>query len=146
MLVEAELDFATAMLGLPADPRFAETRQRPLAFLTQAREDLRGCVSVPLPKPGGPVLARRPRCWQQRHGAALVLRQLLSLQVATEAPSHQPSGKLRHWLQKLQMAKKTVSQASRARGFRGVTHHMVAGGLLHPGSGANPPFLPTTGD
>ncbi|XP_009633775.1 interferon lambda-3-like [Egretta garzetta] len=70
MLVEAELDFATAMLGLPADPRFAETRQRPLAFLTQAREDLRGCV-------------------------------------ATEAPSHQPSGKLRHWLQKLQMAKKT---------------------------------------
>uniref|UniRef100_A0A8C0BG77 IFNL3 protein n=1 Tax=Buteo japonicus TaxID=224669 RepID=A0A8C0BG77_9AVES len=27
--------------------------------------------------------------------------------MATEAPSHQPSGKLRHWLQKLQTAKKT---------------------------------------
>ncbi|NXX14469.1 IFNL3 protein, partial [Podargus strigoides] len=70
MLVEAELDLATTMLQLPATPRFAETRQRPLAFLTQAREDLRGCV-------------------------------------ATEAPSHQPSKKLAHWLQKLQMAKKT---------------------------------------
>ncbi|NWH52183.1 IFNL3 protein, partial [Fregata magnificens] len=70
MLVEAELDLATAMLGLPAAPRFAKTRQQPLAFLTQAREDLRGCMAM-------------------------------------EAPSHQPSGKLRHWLQKLQMAKKT---------------------------------------
>ncbi|NXS39845.1 IFNL3 protein, partial [Balaeniceps rex] len=70
MLVEAELDLATAMLGLPATPRFAETRQRPLAFLSQAREDLRDCM-------------------------------------AREAPSHQPSGKLRHWLQKLQLAKKT---------------------------------------
>ncbi|NXQ99416.1 IFNL3 protein, partial [Sagittarius serpentarius] len=70
MLVEAELDLTTAMLGLPAAPTFAETRQRPLAFLSQAREDLRGCM-------------------------------------ATEAPSHQPSGKLRHWLQKLQTAKKT---------------------------------------
>uniref|UniRef100_A0A663FCB7 Interferon lambda-3-like n=1 Tax=Aquila chrysaetos chrysaetos TaxID=223781 RepID=A0A663FCB7_AQUCH len=70
VLVEAELALATAMLGLPAAPRFAETRQRPLAFLTQAREDLRGCM-------------------------------------ATEAPLHQPSGKLRHWLQKLQTAKKT---------------------------------------
>ncbi|NXT34438.1 IFNL3 protein, partial [Pelecanoides urinatrix] len=72
MLVEAELDLAIAMLVLPAAPGFAETRQQPLAFLTQAREDLRGCM-------------------------------------ATEAPSHQPSGKLRHWLQKLQMAKKTES-------------------------------------
>ncbi|NXT59618.1 IFNL3 protein, partial [Pluvianellus socialis] len=70
MLAEAELDLATAMLGLPADPSFTETRQQPLAFLTQAREDLRGCM-------------------------------------ATEAPSHQPSGKLRHWLQKLQAAKET---------------------------------------
>ncbi|NXS71293.1 IFNL3 protein, partial [Pandion haliaetus] len=70
MLVEAELDLATAMLGLPTTPGFAKTRQRPLAFLTQVREDLRGCM-------------------------------------ATEAPSHQPSGKLRHWLQKLQTAKKT---------------------------------------
>ncbi|XP_075567680.1 interferon lambda-3-like [Pelecanus crispus] len=70
MLVEAELDLATAMLALPTTPEFTEMRQRPLAFLTQAREDLRGCM-------------------------------------AREAPSHQPSGKLRHWLQKLQMAKNT---------------------------------------
>ncbi|NXO05100.1 IFNL3 protein, partial [Rhinopomastus cyanomelas] len=70
VLVAAELDFTTAMLGLPAEPAFAETRQRPLAFLSQAREDLRVCM-------------------------------------ATEAPSHQPSGRLRHWLQKLQVAKKT---------------------------------------
>ncbi|XP_075287180.1 interferon lambda-3-like [Opisthocomus hoazin] len=70
LLVEAELDLATAILGLPATPRFAETRKRPLAFLTQAREDLRGCMP-------------------------------------TEASSHHPSGKLRHWLQKLQVAKKT---------------------------------------
>ncbi|NXV71345.1 IFNL3 protein, partial [Atlantisia rogersi] len=69
MLVEAELELATAMLGLTTTtPAFAEARQRPLAFLTQVREDLRG--------------------W-----------------MATEAPSHQPSGKLRHWLQKLQTAK-----------------------------------------
>ncbi|KAF1498567.1 Interferon lambda-3, partial [Eudyptula minor novaehollandiae] len=70
MLAEAELDLATAMLGLPTAPKFAETRQRPLAFLTQAREDLRGCMAM-------------------------------------EAPLHQPSGKLRHWLHKLQTAKKT---------------------------------------
>ncbi|KAM6268744.1 interferon lambda-3-like [Porphyrio hochstetteri] len=71
MLVEAELELATAMLGLPTTtPAFAEARQRPLAFLTQVWEDLRG--------------------W-----------------MATEAPSHQPSGKLRHWLQKLQTAKET---------------------------------------
>ena len=67
MLVEAELDLATAMLGLPASPSFAETRQRPLAFLTQAREDLRGCVSAlpkaPRPRAGSaaPVLAAAPR-------------------------------------------------------------------------------------
>ncbi|NWS71868.1 IFNL3 protein, partial [Crotophaga sulcirostris] len=70
MLVEAELDLTTTVLELPAAPRFAETRQEPLTFLTQAREDLRACM-------------------------------------ATESPSHQPSGKLRHWLQKLQMAKET---------------------------------------
>ncbi|NWU92838.1 IFNL3 protein, partial [Upupa epops] len=69
VLVEAELDLTTTILGLPAERTFAETRLRPLAFLSQAREDLRGCMS-------------------------------------TEAPSHQPSGKLRHWLQKLQVAKK----------------------------------------
>ncbi|XP_051479531.1 interferon lambda-3-like [Apus apus] len=72
MLVEAELDLAISVLCLPTTPSFAETRQRPLAFLTQAREDLRSCV-------------------------------------ATEAPSHQPSKKLRHWLQKLQAAKRTES-------------------------------------
>ena len=54
LLVEAELDLATAILGLPATPRFAETRKRPLAFLTQAREDLRGCVSVPPKAPPAP--------------------------------------------------------------------------------------------
>ncbi|KAM9009894.1 interferon lambda-3-like isoform 2-T2 [Ara ararauna] len=70
MLVEAELDLAIAVLRLPAAPRLAELRKQPLAFLTQAREDLRGCV-------------------------------------AREAPSHHPSGKLRHWLQRLQMAKET---------------------------------------
>ncbi|NXD81550.1 IFNL3 protein, partial [Halcyon senegalensis] len=72
MLVEAELDLATAMLGLPTTPKFSEMRQRPLAFFTQAREDLRGCM-------------------------------------ATQAPSHQPSRKLRHWLQKLEIAMKTES-------------------------------------
>uniref|UniRef100_A0A8C6N5Z3 Uncharacterized protein n=2 Tax=Melopsittacus undulatus TaxID=13146 RepID=A0A8C6N5Z3_MELUD len=70
MLVEAELDLTIAMLGLPAAPRLTELRQQPLAFLSQAREDLRGCVP-------------------------------------TEAPSYQPSKKLRHWLQRLQVAKET---------------------------------------
>ncbi|NXS62461.1 IFNL3 protein, partial [Brachypteracias leptosomus] len=46
MLVEAELDLATAMLELPTTPAFAEMRQRPHAFLTQAREDLRGCMAT----------------------------------------------------------------------------------------------------
>ncbi|NWI63119.1 IFNL3 protein, partial [Todus mexicanus] len=44
MLVKAELNFATAMLRLPTTPTFDETRQQPLAFLTQAQEDLRGCM------------------------------------------------------------------------------------------------------
>uniref|UniRef100_A0A8C3JFD8 IFNL3 protein n=1 Tax=Calidris pygmaea TaxID=425635 RepID=A0A8C3JFD8_9CHAR len=70
MLVKAELDLVTDMLELLDNPSFTETHQRPLAFLTQAQEDLRVCM-------------------------------------ATEAPSHQPSKKLRHWLQKLQIAKKT---------------------------------------
>ncbi|NXF81195.1 IFNL3 protein, partial [Sclerurus mexicanus] len=64
LLVEAELNFTIAMLQRPARPSFARTRQRPLAFLAQAREDLQGCV----------------------------------------APSHQPSGELRQWLQNLQVA------------------------------------------
>ncbi|NXS94762.1 IFNL3 protein, partial [Jacana jacana] len=70
MLVKAELDLITDMLGLLDDPSFTETHQRPLAFLTQAQEDLRVCMAM-------------------------------------DAPSHQPSKKLRHWLQKLQIAKKT---------------------------------------
>ncbi|NXW50141.1 IFNL3 protein, partial [Nyctiprogne leucopyga] len=66
-LVEAELDFAINMLELPAEPKFNEARQRPLVFLTQAREDVRDCM----------------------------------------ATGHVPSGKLRHWLQKLETAKET---------------------------------------
>ncbi|NWQ82890.1 IFNL3 protein, partial [Columbina picui] len=72
MLVKAELDLTIAMLELPTVPSFDETRQRPLDFLTQVREDLRCCM-------------------------------------ATEALSHQPSGRLRHWLQNLQTAKNTES-------------------------------------
>ncbi|NXG27730.1 IFNL3 protein, partial [Dromaius novaehollandiae] len=68
MLVEAELDLVMAVLERPAASRLAETHPRPLAFLAQAREDLRGCS-------------------------------------AGEAPAHQPSGKLRHWLHKLETAK-----------------------------------------
>ncbi|NXL08746.1 IFNL3 protein, partial [Mesembrinibis cayennensis] len=70
ILVEAELDFVIDMLRLPAAPVFSEMRQRSLAFLTQVREDLRGCT-------------------------------------ASEAASHQPSGKLRRWLEKLKVAKET---------------------------------------
>ncbi|NWR94874.1 IFNL3 protein, partial [Furnarius figulus] len=50
LLVEAELNFTIAMLQRPARPSFARTRQRPLAFLAQAREDLQGCV-VPSHQP-----------------------------------------------------------------------------------------------
>lgn len=117
MLVEAELDFAITMLGLPASAGFAATRQRPLAFLTQAREDLRVCVSTPA-KSSSAMPAQQPWCRQQRRRASPVLRQLLSLQMAIEAPSHQPSRKLRNQLQKLEEARKKVSQASEARGFR----------------------------
>ncbi|NXG18666.1 IFNL3 protein, partial [Grallaria varia] len=67
LLVEAELNFTITMLQHPAPPSFARVRQRPLAFLAQAREDLQGCV----------------------------------------APSHQPSGELRQWLQNLQVAMET---------------------------------------
>ncbi|XP_035188223.1 interferon lambda-3-like [Oxyura jamaicensis] len=70
LLAEAELDLTVTVLAHPTIHRLAEMSQQPLAFLTQALEDLRGCV-------------------------------------ATEAPSHHPSGKLRHWLQKLETAKKT---------------------------------------
>uniref|UniRef100_A0A8C2YCX2 Interferon lambda-3 n=1 Tax=Coturnix japonica TaxID=93934 RepID=A0A8C2YCX2_COTJA len=46
-LVEAELDLTITMLTNPTTQRLAETSQQPLAFLTQVREDLRDCVSVP---------------------------------------------------------------------------------------------------
>ncbi|XP_068805687.1 interferon lambda-3-like [Struthio camelus] len=72
VLAEAELDLVTAVLGRLEEPGLAETHPRPLAFLAQAREDLRGCL-------------------------------------AGEAPAHQPSGKLRHWLHKLETAKKEES-------------------------------------
>ncbi|XP_033371973.1 interferon lambda-1 [Parus major] len=74
LLVAAELNLTTAMLELPAVPSFAQVRRRPLQFFRQAREDVRGCVSVD--------------------------------------PSQQPSGRLRHWLHKLQAAVHTVSQDS----------------------------------
>ncbi|NWQ61844.1 IFNL3 protein, partial [Neopipo cinnamomea] len=45
VLVEAELNFTIMMLQLSTHPGFTKMRQRPLAFLTQAREDLRGCVA-----------------------------------------------------------------------------------------------------
>ncbi|XP_066045408.1 interferon lambda-3-like [Chamaea fasciata] len=76
VLVAAELNLTTAMLELPAAPSFAEVCRQPLEFFTQAREDVRGCVSVD--------------------------------------PSHQPSGRLRHWLHKLQAATRTDSPESTA--------------------------------
>ncbi|NXD28321.1 IFNL3 protein, partial [Spelaeornis formosus] len=72
VLVAAELNLTTAMLGLPALPSFAEARRRPLDFFTQAREDVRGCVD----------------------------------------PSHQPSGRLRHWLHKLQAAMRAAPEST----------------------------------
>lgn len=66
--------------------------------------------------------------------------------MAMEATSHQPSGRLRHWLQNLQTAKNTVSQASKARGLWGVRDLMATWVLLHPISGDNLPLLLTTGD
>lgn len=106
VLVVAELNLTTAMLELPAAPSFAEVRQRPLEFFSHAREDVRGCVSTsPSPCPS-------PCPSQLRWG--LLLTPPLSLQVD---PSHQPSGRLRHWLHKLQVAMRTVSHASGAMGF-----------------------------
>uniref|UniRef100_A0A8C3NGF1 Uncharacterized protein n=1 Tax=Geospiza parvula TaxID=87175 RepID=A0A8C3NGF1_GEOPR len=66
LLVAAELNLTTAMLGLPAAPSFAELCRESLHFFRTAREAVQGCVSVD--------------------------------------PSHQPSGRLRHWLHKLQNA------------------------------------------
>ncbi|XP_005049099.1 PREDICTED: interferon lambda-3-like [Ficedula albicollis] len=79
LLVAAELNLTMAMLELPAAPSFAEVRRRPLEFFAQAREDVRGCVSVD--------------------------------------PAHQPSGRLRHWLHKLQAAMRTVSKTGGVRAF-----------------------------
>lgn len=45
--MEAELDLTITVLTNPTTQRLAETCQQPLAFLTQVREDLRDCVSVP---------------------------------------------------------------------------------------------------
>ncbi|NXC40421.1 IFNL3 protein, partial [Penelope pileata] len=69
ILAEAELDLAITVLTNSTTQGLAEMSEQPLAFFTQAREDLRHCMAV-------------------------------------EAPSHQPSGKLKHWLQKLETAKK----------------------------------------
>ncbi|XP_027591446.1 interferon lambda-3-like [Pipra filicauda] len=52
VLVEAELNFTITMLQLSTHPGFTKMRQRPLAFLAQAREDLRGCVA-PSHQPSG---------------------------------------------------------------------------------------------
>uniref|UniRef100_A0A8D2MVS5 IFNL3 protein n=1 Tax=Zonotrichia albicollis TaxID=44394 RepID=A0A8D2MVS5_ZONAL len=71
LLVAAELNLTTAMLGLPAAPAFAELCREPLHFFRSAREAVQGCVSVD--------------------------------------PSHQPSGRLRHWLHKLQNAMRAES-------------------------------------
>uniref|UniRef100_A0A8D2N0P3 IFNL3 protein n=1 Tax=Zonotrichia albicollis TaxID=44394 RepID=A0A8D2N0P3_ZONAL len=69
LLVAAELNLTTAMLGLPAAPAFAELCREPLHFFRSAREAVQGCVD----------------------------------------PSHQPSGRLRHWLHKLQNAMRAES-------------------------------------
>ncbi|NXU51513.1 IFNL3 protein, partial [Turnix velox] len=70
-LARTELELVTSMLKLPTtQPSFNQLRLQPLAFLTQAQEDLKGCVG-------------------------------------TENPSHHSSRKLRHWLQKLEVAMKT---------------------------------------
>ncbi|NXB69792.1 IFNL3 protein, partial [Donacobius atricapilla] len=101
VLVAAELNLTTAMLELPATPSFAEVRRRPLDFFTQAREDVQGCVSVP------------PRAVPRASSAGLLLTPpLLSPQVD---PWHQPSGRLRHWLHKLQAALRAASAAELSR-------------------------------
>ncbi|NWS19722.1 IFNL3 protein, partial [Pachyramphus minor] len=68
VLVEAELNFTIMMLQLSTHPGFTKTRQRPLAFLAQAREDLRGCVSA-LRAPS-PMPAPRPWRCRQHLGAS----------------------------------------------------------------------------
>ncbi|NWI21329.1 IFNL3 protein, partial [Crypturellus soui] len=89
LLVEAELELVMEALEHPAAPGLAERRRRPLSFLAQAREDLRGCVNA---SPRSPALP----------GATPGLAGALT----TQAPAHQPSGKLRHWLHKLDTAKR----------------------------------------
>ncbi|NXA39152.1 IFNL3 protein, partial [Eudromia elegans] len=82
LLVEAELDLVMEALRRPVARGLMEQHWRPLSFLAQAREDLRGCVSV---SPAAPL-----------------------------GPTHQPSGKLRHWLHRLETAKSRVSVARAA--------------------------------
>ncbi|NWW77524.1 IFNL3 protein, partial [Climacteris rufus] len=115
VLVAAELNLTTAVLELPAVPGFAEARRRPLDFFTQAREDVRGCVSA------------TPKALPRASSAAAVL--LLTRPLSLQAdPSHQPSGKLRHWLHKLRVAMRTVSDG--------------LGGCCTPISALTQPFSP----
>lgn len=112
LLVVAELNLTIAMLELPAEPSFAEVRRQPLKFFDQARADVLGCVSAsprPLPAPW-------PR-W------GLLLTPPLSPQVD---PAHQPSGRLRHRLHKLQEAMRTVSRGQRGDGLWGAIPHLRA--------------------
>ncbi|XP_031970799.1 interferon lambda-3-like isoform X1 [Corvus moneduloides] len=59
-------------------------------------------------------------------------------------PSHQPSGRLRHWLHKLQAAMRAVSQASGVTA-PGVSASARLRGPLQPHFSAEPPFLPAAG-
>jgi len=97
--------------------------------------DVPTAPGLPYPSPGGPARlrecppsppapARWQWCWWQHRGwwwhcGHHWSLQSLSLQLALEAPSHQPSGKLRHWLQKLETAKKKVSQDAGQEGWCG---------------------------
>ncbi|XP_068877570.1 interferon lambda-3-like isoform X1 [Aphelocoma coerulescens] len=60
-------------------------------------------------------------------------------------PSHQPSGRLRHWLHKLQAAMRAVSQASGVAA-PGVSASARLRGPLQPHFGAEPPLLPAAGE
>ncbi|XP_063198551.1 uncharacterized protein LOC134518996 isoform X1 [Chroicocephalus ridibundus] len=125
MLVEAELDLVIAMLELPADPSFTKTRQRPLAFLSQAREDLRGCVSDPprLPWPratsAAPVPAAAPRGTADPYAAAFL------------ADGHGGSFASALW--------ETEALAAEAADGQGNRDHQLPGGLCHH------PHLPSAG-
>lgn len=88
----AELNLTTAMLELPAVPSFAELRRRPLEFFSQAREDVRGCVSAPPPEPC-PGPAQRMRCGAAPYPAALLAGGSLAPALGqTEALAAQAAG------------------------------------------------------